>query len=364
VENRPSSARLTFLGNPSPWIKQFLGTLQKTGAFEIRWEISPSQYLASAVPRNRVGIAVLENSPQSRQMMEALRQSGRNLLFIWLGKTFTKEDLLFASEVRVHTVLEDPSAEDPKVLEKFRRVIGRADSAERSEDLLYAIKTVMLQMGDDGGEQVQELKTGLLKLEKTAATNKFSSGAQAASGQSGLPFYKAQAFADALLTVQDLERTGSLQVKSKVGLVGKVDFIQGRPVSASCGETHGLKAIYRMFLWEQAEYSFTRREASDTKMEEHFNFTLREICHEGESLQGRFEKIRNQVPPPQIHLQIVPAGLNTSTKLGRPEFSTLSSVVELGKVSQILDYNPLPDVVLYECLIELKKHGLIRVAAA
>jgi hypothetical protein len=364
VENRPSSGRLTFLGNPTPWIKQFLGTVQKTGSFEIRWEISPSQYLATAVPKNRVGIVVLENSPSSRQLMEALRQSGRHLLFIWIGKTFTKEDLLFASEMQVHTVLEDPVAEDPKVLEKFRRVVARADSAERSEDLMFSIKSVLIGLGDTGGDEIQELKTGLLKLEKTVTRNEFTGATSSGGGQSALPFYKAQAFADALLTVQDLERTGTLNVKSKTGLTGMVHFMQGRPILASCGEAHSLKAIYRMFLWEQPEFSFTRRDPGEMTQFEQFSLTLREICQEGESLGGRYEKIRNQVPPAQIKLQLVPAALNTKTQLARPEFSTLSSVVELGKVSQILDYNPLPDVVLYECLISLKKHGLIRVVAA
>ncbi len=364
MENRPSSGRLTFLGNPTPWIKQFLGTLQKTGSFEIRWEISPSQYLSVAAPKNRVGLVVLENSVASRQMIEALRQSGRHLLFIWVGKVFTKEDLLFASDMRVHTVLEDPVAEDPKVLEKFRRAVARADAAERSEDLLFSIKTVLIGLGETGGEEIQELRTGLLKLEKTAARNEFTGAAQSGGSQSALPFYKSQAFADALLSVQDLERTGILNVKSKTGLTGVVSFLQGRPVLATCGEAHSLKAIYRMFLWDQPEFVFTRRDPGEMTVVEQFSLSLRDICREGEALQGRFEKIRNQVPPPQIKLQLVPAALNTKTALARPEFSTLSSVVELSKVSSILDYNPLPDVVLYECLIGLKKHGLIRVVAA
>lgn len=366
MENRPSSGRLTFLGTPSSWIKELLGSLHKTASIDTLWEPSVAQFLANPVPKNRVSVVAVEQSAQSRELIAALRKSGRSILILWFGKAFTKDELLFAIESRVHTVIENPLGNDTAFVEKIRRAFSKAESAERSEDLMHSIKSLMLQLGDGASSDtaIEELKTGLMKFEKAAVANEFLGHAAGAGASSSIPFYKAQAFADALLSVQDLERTGVLRIKGKEPqFQGRVSFLQGRPVGAVCGEARSLKAIYRMFLWENVDFTFERQEAAEMSVEEQFPVSLREICLEGESLHARFEKIRQQVPPAQLKLQLEPSTLKPTTSLDRAMFSTLSSVVELGKVAQILDYNPLPDVVLYECLIGLKRQGVIRVTA-
>lgn len=364
METRPRSGRLTCLGSPSPWFKQFLGTLQQTGSFDIKFEAQVSAFLATPVPRSRVAAVILERSADAQETIETLRGSGRHCILIWAGKDFTKQDLVFAQKHRVHTVLESPRPDDANVLEQIRVAIGRAEASERAEGLIYSIKSVLLQLDDaENGSVLAELKTGLMKFEKSALHSEFLGEEGGVGTESHVPFHRGQAFADALLTVQDLERTGTLQVRGKqANLQGRVEFLQGRPVSAVCGEARGLKALFRMFLWEEAHFDFKRRAAQDAQVEEKMDLGLREICVEGEALCRRFDKIRSQLPPSQLRLSLEPSALHTGTKLDRPHFLTLSSVVELGKVSQILDYNPLPDVVLYECLIQLKRQGVIKVA--
>lgn len=365
MENRPGTGRLTFLGNPSPWLKQFLGTLQQSGSLDIHFEANSTTFLSTPVAKNRVGVVIIEQAPESHVLIETLRRSGRRLILIWIGKTFSKQDLAVAADQRVHSVIENPTDGDVRALDAIRRAMARAEASERSEDLLFSIKSVLLQLDEAGeaGPLLTELKTGLTKFERGALQSEFLGGAVSSTGETRLPFYKAQGFADALLTVQDLERTGSLEIQSKQGL-GQVDFLQGRPVAAHCGEARSLKAIYRMFLWEEPQFSFKRRDPNETIVDDEFSLSLRDICLEGEALYRRFEKIRAQLPPAQLRLQLEPSALHAGTQLDRSQFSTLSSVVELGKVSQILDYNPLPDVVLYECLIGLKKSGVIKVQSA
>ncbi len=365
MENRLSSGRLFFLGTPTPWANQFLDALQQAGPFTIQREENIAQFFEYPQIQNRVSVVFLEQSAHATKLLSELRASNRKIVLVWFGKNFTKEELQTAFLYRVHTVLENPQAADAKVMQQVTGAIAAAEAAERSEELLFSIKAAVLQIGEN--EEVpgslKELRTGLLKLQKHAVTNEFL-GKPTPSGRVAVPFYKSQTLADSLLMVQDLERTGELTIRvKKQSLQGKIVFLQGRPVAAQCGETRGLKAMYRMFLWSEPEFSFVGRDPAETPVEETFSLSLREICLEGESLRARFEKIRPHIPPSQVKLRLEPGALSTQTQLDRDAFSTLSSVVELGKVAQILDYNPLPDVVLYECLIGLKKSGLVRVIA-
>lgn len=364
MENRPKTGRLIFLGNPSPWLKQFLGALQQTGSFDIQTVATLAEFLSTPVPKNRVSILLFENNLTSRENFSALKASGRRVISLWIGKTFSKEDVVYALENRVYALLENPDLLLTGVVDTLRRAMERAENWERAEDLSFSIKSVLLQMGQEGASErlLGELKTGLAKFERHAMQSEYvTSVGSGSGGETRLPFYKSQAIADALLTIEDLARTGTLTIQAKGNEKGRVDFLQGRPVSAVSGEALALKAMYRMFLWDEPEFTFHHRDASEMLVKDQFPLSLREICAEGEGLRARFEKIRGQLPPAQLKLELVPASLHKGTALDRIHFSTLSSVVELGKVSQILDYNLLPDAVLYECLIGLKKTGMIKV---
>ena len=364
MENRPQTGRLIFLGNPSPWLKQFFEALQQSG-LEIQLEATLDGFLGTPVPKNRVSVVLLENTPASRGIFSSLKTSGRRVLGILVGKGFSKEEALYAFHSRFYALLEDPGAAPNENLEAIKRALTRAETLERAEDLSFAIKSVLLQMGQEGATEqlIGELKTGLAKFERHALQNDYiTAGVGATGANTRLPFYKSQALADALLTIEDLARTGTLSVRgTSPEQEGRIQFLQGRPVSAVSGESLALKAVYRMFLWDAPEFSFLHQDATELAVKDQFPLSLREICAEGESLRARFEKIRNQLPPTSLKLELVPAALNLNTSLDRTHFSTLSSVVEFGKVSQILDYNPLPDAVLLESLIGLKKHGTIRV---
>ena len=365
MTTRPFPGRLTFLGTPSAWAKQFLGTLQQTGSYQI--EFATLESIASTrAPRSRVLTLVLENNAGATSLLEQVRKSGRKAVAVWIGQDFSKDDLAFALEHRVYAVLKNPQAGDPAVEERIRAAVDNSESTERAGDILLSVKTADLEVGREIPESptFAELRTSVAKLERTAMSSEFVGPVAQANTDGHLIFHKSQTLADALMTVQDLERTGTLVVHCKAdGRQGKVDFIQGRPTDAWTGDIRGVKAIYRMFLWDGLEFQFLRHDATETRVDTDFQQSLRDICAEGERLRERYEQIRGQLPPAQIRLELDPTSLHAGADLDRPTFLTLSSVVELGAVSRILDFNPLPDVVLYESLIALKRAGLIRVAA-
>jgi hypothetical protein len=342
-------------------MQQFLGALQQTGHFNIQTSADVPQHLQGKLVGAEV--LVLELDSEFRRRVQALRASGHPCVLVAVGQAWNKEDTAFALQHRVYCTLEKPAPSDPAVLVSIQSAVAQAEQSERSQSVLRVLKTALLaESASKAAHEINELKLGLSQIEKSLRSNELLGVKALPGGETKIPFSKSDTLADAMLTIEDLGRTGTLAVRSEA-LVGTVDFIQGRPTAASAGETRALKAIYRMFLWEQPLFEFRHHEAGDTLLKDHFEISLREICRNGESLKQRFERIRSNLPPGNVRLQLDPATLNAQTRLGRDEFSALSSVVELGNVSQVLDFNALPDVILYECLISLRRHGIIKVFA-
>ena len=105
-----------------------------------------------------------------------------------------------------------------------------------------------------------------------------------------------------------------------------------------------------------------RREPKDSISEDYIDVSLKYLCREGQAQRQKFEQIRRELPPQELVLELESASLHPDTGLSPHDFTTLATLVEFGRVSDVLDYNSLPDVSVYESLIHLKKQNLIRVA--
>jgi hypothetical protein len=307
----------------------------------------------------------MENTPESRGQVSKLRQKGRKLFIVWIGRNFTKEDLVFAMDNRIYCTWENLRPEDKRLHETLQKLVIGFEQVGQFEQMVRSLKAVLLQSENEVPKLIMnEIKTAVGKLEKSGLQNEFvgPTAEPVGTGEVKLPFHKTQDFGDALSTVHDLERTGVLWIRGSQPLEeGKVEFIQGKIVYAQAGEVRGLKAIYRMFLWDEARFLFTRKDAREATVDEHINLGLRYICREGIALKKRYEKIRRELPPSELKLELEPASLHANCRLEKNEFSTLASIVELNQVSQVLNYNTLPDVILYESLISLRRNNMIRV---
>jgi len=348
------------VGEITPWGKQLLKDLQAANVIEPTFQ-TPQDFLTGTGP----ALVVIENTPDSKNQINRLRQSGRSFYFVWFGRGFSKEDCQFAVEARAYAVLEHARAEDAKVVEVFGKASESLEGATQFDQLLHSIKSVLVQAEAEEGMKalVTEMKTAVGKIEACILRNELLGGGNLASNAVGAtPFHKTQDFSDAIQTVHDLERTGALIIKGELpGHEGKVEFIQGKIVSAQAGDARGLKAIYRMFLWDTPKFQFARRDPHDLFVEEQLNVSLHHLSQEGESLRQRYERIRREIPPGELKVELEASALHAGTRLPLVDFSTLASVVEFGKVSQVVDNNPLPDVTLYESLIRLKKQNLLKV---
>ena len=208
------------------------------------------------------------------------------------------------------------------------------------------------------------MKVGLSKVERLSEQNDFlKSEPPLDSDTSALPIAKSQTLADVLSIMADLERTGTLWIKgSQSGQDGKIDFIQGKIALAETGSVKQLKAIYRMFFWENSKFLFHRKQTIESS-EPLISIGMGQIIKEGHLQLEKYLKLKKDVPPLNLKLDFVPQTIQSSTSLTPEEFHALVQVVEFHYVADILDYSEHWDIELYESLIGLRKSGYIRVAS-
>lgn len=359
-------ARVVAVGEVTPWGRHFLETLQTQNLIEVSYVPTVQDYL-KLPGATQPQIVTIENSPDSQHSILELRKQSRKTYVIWYGKIFSKEDLSFALEHRVYAVFENLTPESKQISDAIKRLGGLIDRDRRFDLLVRSLKSVLLQAEGDVADSVMvELKTAVAKLGSTGSYSEFAEQVvqQGSSAESKLLFHQSEGFAEALETIDSLERTGVLWVKGALPYEeGRVEFLQGKIVWAASGVVNGLKAIYRMFLWDDPQFVFTRRDPEEMVLHEPINAGLKHISAEGAELKRRYDRIRQELPPNELELELDPTFLHTGVSLPLEEFSTLASVVEFGKVANVLDYNPLPDAVLLEGLISLKKQSMIRIRA-
>lgn len=355
------------LGELSTWAESVLQAFESSTSEQIHRCADVQTLQSHAAASGGIPVVFVENGFGSQKWLRAMRDSRVRGLLLWFGKTFSKEDYAFAHQHRVYAVLEGISTADSKLQDVVARAEENAGSEVEMQHLLRTLKTAIMQRAgnDEETELLGELKTVVGKLEKCASANEFVGATKSQASDTRLPLHQSAALADAMLTVADLERTGTLQISSR-GLEqrGSIQFLQGKVVRAESGAVHGVKAIYRMFLWPDFQFQFIREQAIDVSVDESIAVPVRDLCIHGEKLQKEFNDIRQNVPPMNIRLELEAAALNATSRLEPDLFSCLASIVEFGKISQVLDYNDLPDVNLYKALIGLRRRRLIRVSPA
>lgn len=359
--------RVVALGDVSAWGRQFLVSLQTESIIDAVYEQNVARFCSTQPPSlTEPYVVFIENLPESRGWILNLRNSNKHIYIAWYGRNFSKDDLHFAIEQRIYCVMENLRPEEKRVMEWISKLGENRDGSVQFEAILRSAKAILLQADqeDIAKPLIAELKTAVTKIEKVSLQNEYHhpNMNRSTETETKLPLQKSQDFSDALTTISDLERTGALFVKGALpNEEGKVEFLQGKITSSVAGEVHGLKALFRMFLWDSPRFMFTRRDPKDCVLEEQLNLGVKYICEEGTRQKNRFSQIRKELPPLELRLELEPSQVHASISLSAEDFPALASVVEHKSVSQVLDYNELPDVHLYESLIRLRRSNMLRV---
>lgn len=361
-----SAHRLYCVGPVTPWGREFLEALAGGVSAAVEYEAAVQRFL-EGLGTSAAGVMV-EFGPDARTTIESLRASGRSMLILCFGRAFTKDDLAFFAERRVYAAIEAPVGDDRRAVDAGRRLVAALEGVDRQQQRFHSMKRLLVDSGDtsDPVAVLHEMRTLLSKIEHSSLEREWLAERNTSTpGSEDKLFYESEDFGDAISTIHDLERTGSLWVRGNLpGQEGKVEFLQGKIVAAAAGEVHGMKALYRMFLWDEPRFLFHRMNADDSVIEDRLNVSTDTLRNEGEDFRARYQKIRRDVPPPELKLELEASALHVGTQLEPNDFSALSSVVEFGTIRHVIDYNELPDVMIFEALIRLRRANLIRVVAA
>jgi hypothetical protein len=346
------------LGEFSSWAKQLLNHWQSEDLIQISFEGSIASFCNRAPSSQKVQIVMMENGPASKTGISLLRSSPHDLLIVWMGQSFTKEDCSFALENKLFGLMENPQLSDKKAQDLLVRAAEMRSQKNQLTHLIQSLKGLVLQSDSKNTDQelVSEMKTGLGKVEKLVHQSNVH------SGSSILPLAQSQGLGDVLLTLSELERTGTLWIRgAQSGQEGKVDFLQGKITFAETGSVQQLKAIYRMFSWDTPRFLFNRKAPEAYENGQLIPLEMGLLVQEGEKQAQRYKRIQKQIPPLELKVDFVAQSLTVKTALSPNDFHTLVQVVEYHFVSDILDYSEKWDVDLYEGLISLKKSGHIKV---
>jgi len=363
------SCELVALGDWSPWARQLLNHWQQEEFISLSFENQISAFCNpttafSTLPQ----VVILENDRQSKLNISALKSSSREVLILWLGQSFTKEDLCFALENQIYACLENPSGNDGQTLKIFSRAAEACALRKQGFHVIGSLKKLVMEeeTRSSSSSFTTELKNGLSRIQKTIVHNEFfhSLNSSVPEGAS-LPLAQGQGIGDTLLTLFEFQRTGTLWVRGALPhQEGKIDFLQGKITQAEAGAVTQLKAIYRMFLWNNCRFLFSRKNPEDCPSEKMISLEMEVLVREGEDQRKRFKEIEKLVPPPQLKVDLIPTVLETSARLNPNEFYALTQAVEYHVVSELIDYTDRWDIDLYEGLINLKKSGFLKVVAS
>lgn len=151
---------------------------------------------------------------------------------------------------------------------------------------------------------------------------------------------------------------GELQIKS-LHKRASIWFSSGAITGASAGAVQGIKALARIFLWDQVEWKFVAQSAHQNYANM-FHLDLMKFTHLVEDSKKRYSQVEAFVPPPQVLLSVDAQAFKLKNSWTPLEAKVIGTVAEYSSVREVLNYCPLSDLDVYEALIALRKQGLIK----
>jgi hypothetical protein len=152
--------------------------------------------------------------------------------------------------------------------------------------------------------------------------------------------------------------TGELQVSSGLKM-GTVFVYAGTVSYAVTGAVNGMKALLRMLTWEQAHWRFNANKLGQFSTEG-MRLDLASFAKASQAMRISWDRVRTFVPPSNVQLKVVAHNFAQRKKWTPLETKVVASISEFHLVRDILNYCPLPDMEIYETLIELRRQNLVQ----
>lgn len=165
--------------------------------------------------------------------------------------------------------------------------------------------------------------------------------------------------ADSIRELLEAGSSGELVVKSD-NRVGYISMQEGFIEEALVGPVQGLKALFRILSWPDAQSQFERY---DRPLAVNSSLRLGSL-----DFQKAYDRWKQKVaslkavwPPYQLRIRAVPSAFLQKKNWVPKEFLVFAALCESERVYEVLNNCPLLDLEVVEALVNLRKSGLMEI---
>ncbi len=164
------------------------------------------------------------------------------------------------------------------------------------------------------------------------------------------------AMADLLQLLSLNGKTGVLRIDN--GRTGKIYFRSGKIINATLESVSGLKALYRLLAWDEANFELEPLLEDEEGVEEKIHDATQSILMEGFTQIDEACHLKDKLPGEKELLQVASTA-SKAKDLGDAEKQVLKALGKGATLVSLLDRLSLTDLQIFEAVIALRSRGLI-----
>ncbi|MCZ6778812.1 MAG: response regulator [Acidobacteria bacterium] len=164
------------------------------------------------------------------------------------------------------------------------------------------------------------------------------------------------AMADLLQLLSLNGKTGVLCIDN--GRTGKIYFRSGKIINATLESVSGLKALYRLLAWDEANFELEPLLEDEEEVEEKIHDATQSILMEGFTQIDEACHLKDKLPGEKELLQVALTA-SKAKDLGDAEKQVLKALGKGATLVSLLDRLSLTDLQIFEAVIALRSRGLI-----
>ncbi|NCN28627.1 DUF4388 domain-containing protein [bacterium] len=135
----------------------------------------------------------------------------------------------------------------------------------------------------------------------------------------------------------------------------------GRIQQVLCGSVYGLKALLRIFSWQDFRWTFNLHSQVELNLPS-MDLSYLELKNLFSQWSGRWKRVGDLMPSNNVRLKVRADSFLTRKTWSKQEYIVVASVCEFENISEILNNCPLWDVEILETLVGLRQEKLLSVS--
>jgi CheY-like chemotaxis protein len=153
------------------------------------------------------------------------------------------------------------------------------------------------------------------------------------------------------------QKTGLLKISRIGSPTGRLAFVSGRMIRAELGKLEGLKVIYRLLGWKDA--NFEVEPLIDLRQDPALPEKVETLLMEGARQLDEMNVLEEKFSLSGKRLHIRDEKLPLMSELLEEEQEVLAAIEAHGTFSRVLDELPYPDLEVYRIIVNFSRQGII-----